>query len=611
MLNTSELNSRIGASKEAKKTYERRWEIALRFLNGEQHTGWDTTTQAYSNNAGARGGGAKHIVINKILPLYKNLLSRLSTNYPGVAVMPASPSSSDVTKAIASEAYLRYWWSVNKMSKVARKVIEYLLSTGTAAVYAYWCNGRVKAAAVSPMDLFFDAAVLDPVDSEWIAVRCWSNKKEVEERFPEAAPKLRELSASKAESTPGRLVYDDTNGPPGTYEIFEVYHDGKLSILCCGVLLHQSDMPDALLPVHIIRWTEVPNIAWGQGLVEPLLDLQRVYNASREMVMNNVALMSNPKWLVPRGAGLASNALTSKAGEKVFHEPGFEPKQVPAAPLPQYVFDNISRTSSDMLDTSGIYSATLGNKPGGALSGVAIDKLVANDLSSLQVSQNCIEEAFADVAKSVLVLTKAYLDKPTMIRQLDGLGSAVYYEIAQADLVEDPDVLIEAGTLFQDSIESRERRVLSMYEAQLIDKDTAMRELSFRTGNAYLLKQMRDLSHAREILELVQQGAMVELMPTDDKASFKAVFEEFMRDPAFYLLPVERQNYLTDMLYMLSGEQAGRPLGAPESTAEAAEDLGMAKSPVTQAQVAGMTLNNAQDQAYLSQTQAAAGTEGE
>jgi hypothetical protein len=604
MLSDKDLFGRINASKESKKIYERRWEMCLRFLNSEQHANWDATSRSYTT---ASRKGDKHLVINKILPLYKNLLSRLSTNYPGVAVMPASPSSSDVTKAISSEAYLRYWWTTAKVSKIARKTIEYLLSTGTAALYAYWCDGKVVARAISPVDLFFDAAVLDPEDSEWLAIRVWSNKEEVEERFPEALGRLKDLEASKADAVPGRLVYEDGEGPPGTYELFEIYHDGHLTIMCKDIILYRGKTPSEIVPIHIIRWTEIPNIAWGQGLVEPLLDLQRVYNSSREMVMNNVSLMSNPKWLIPKGAGLASNALVGRAGEKVFHEPGFAPQQVPAVPLPQYVFDNITRTSTDMLDTSGIYSATLGNKPGGSLSGVAIDKLVANDLSSLQVSQNCIEEAFADLAKSVLILTKAYMTKAQMIRQLDSYGSAVFFELNEQDLVEYPDVIIEAGTLFQDSIEARERRVLSMFQAGLIDKSVAMRELSFRTGNAYLLKQMKDISHAREMLELIKRGALVELLPTDDKESFKAVFEEFIKSPEFYYLPVERQDYLSDMLGMLAGQDPMRPLNSPESASEAAEQLGVQRSVGSQMQTSSNLLNNAQDQAYLTGAEEAGG----
>jgi hypothetical protein len=600
MLNASQLSQRIETSREAKKVFERKWELCLRFLAGEQHRGWDAVTQSYSDsNARAQ----KHIVINLILPIYKNLLSRLATAYPGVAVMPASPSSSDVSKATASEAYLRYWWGANKIDRLGRKVVANLLSTGTAAVHVYWADGSARADAVQAQDLFFDAAVLDPEDSAWIAVRCWSRKEDVYAQFPEAAEALKDMDPSDADGPVNKLHYDDGAGPPGTYEVFEVYHDGKITVLCKGVQLYHGDMPNGIRPVHIMRWTEVPNIVWGQGLVEPLLDLQRVYNASREMVMNNAALMANPKWLVPKGAGLSDGSFTARPGEKILHEPGLKPEQVPGVPLPSYVTDNIRQTHADMLNTAGVHSATLGNRPTGGLSGKAIDSLVANDLSSIQVSQSGIEDAFEDMAADVLVLTKAYMSEATMIRQLDGLGHAIFFELQQADIVDDPDVIIEAGTLFQDSIESRERRVLDMFQAGLIDKDVAMRELSFRTGNAYLLKQLQNISHAREMLNAVKLGAMIEILPGDDKEAFASVFGEFLRNPEFYELPVERQNYITDLLRMLTGEDAARPVGAPESAAEAAEQLGLQRSPASQAQIAGMAVQGAADQSYLDDVQ--------
>lgn len=597
----SDLATKIDLAKQSKALYERRWDICLRFLNGEQHPGYDSVTQAYGS--GARGSvGQRRLVINLIQPIYKNLLSRLATNYPGIAVMPASPSSASVVQAQMSEVYLRYVWHQRKVDRVFRRLVEHLLSLGTGALHVCWEPGETTPTikAVSAFDLFWDSGALNYADSDWIAVRKWATRDEVSRAYPDFADKLSvdmdEAFNSSSSIIPSQLFYSDTQRAPDAVEVFDIYRNGKHTVMCEGITLYEGPTPQGVTPVHVALWTEIPNVAWGQGLVEPLVDLQRIYNAGREMVMQNAALMANPKWLIPKEAGIAANALTSRPGEKVYFAAGFQPEQRAGTPIPSYVIDNNRQVAAEMQDVSGIHSATLGRQTKGGLSGVAIRSITENDLSSIQVSQDYIESAAQSAAESILAYAKEYIPERVMVRQLGSLGRAVFREVSRDDLVDNPQVFIEAGTLFQDSIEDREARVVAQFQAGLIDKDTAVQELSFRTGNGYLLRRMEQVSHAREMLDVVLSGGAIELLPTDDPSIFTEVFDEFVRSADFYQQPPERQAYITDLLRMWKSPD---PFGAftPQSTDDAAQALGLAESPITQAQVAAGALTAAGRQA--------------
>lgn len=598
-LTAAEIADRIESSKMQKQTYERRWEICLRFLNNEQHPGgYDAVTQGYGG-AGNRGR-ARHIVINLIGPLYKNILSRLSTNYPGVAVMPTGPSSDQVLQAQMSEVYLRYVWQAKKVNRVARRAVEYLLSLGTAGVHVYWEPGDTMPCikAVNAFDLYWDAGALNHEDSDWIAVRRWATPKELRKVYPAFAEYLDDPDNSPTASgiINSQLRYTDSQPAPGKMEVFDVYCDGEHIVMCDGQELWRGETPGEITPVHVMIWTEVPNISWGQGLVEPLIDLQRVYNASREMVMQNAANMANPKWMVPSEANVAANAITANAGEKVYFDGPLSPRQEAPAPLPAYVIDNTRMIPTEMQDVSGIHSATLGRKQSGQ-SGKALEIQTANDLSSIQVSQECIEDAFQAMAESVLCYAKDNITEPVMVRQLGSLGRAVFQEIKNTDIVDSPQVLIEAGTLFQDSIADRESRVIAQFQAGLIDKDVAMKELSFRTGNSYLLQKMEDTSHVKAMLRMVTEGdAMLELSPADDPALFMEIFTEFMKKPEFYALPLHRQNYIADLI---KRQFAPVQENLPGSRAEAVEQLGLVQSPAMQAQIAAGTVEAAEQQAQV------------
>jgi hypothetical protein len=600
-LKAPEIADRIEASKSQKSLFEKRWEICLRFLNNEQHPGgYDPVTQGYAGRGNR--GRARHIVINLIAPIYKNILSRLSTNYPGVGVMPTGMDSGKILQAQSSEVYLRYVWHARKINRVARRVVEYLLSLGTAAVQVYWEPGDTMPCirAVNAFDVFWDSAALNHEDSDWIAVRRWTTAKDLKAAYGDAY----ELPTDDDDydRTSGvinsQLRYTDTQPAPGKVEVFDVYCDGKHYVHADGQNLVVLDTPSGITPVYVMIWTEVPNIAYGQGLVEPLLDLQRVYNSGREMVMMNAARMANPKWMVSTEANVASNALTANSGEKVYFDGPLAPQQAAAVPLPSYVIDNLRTIPTEMQDVSGVHSATLGRKQSGQ-SGKALEIQTTNDLSSIQVSQECIEDAFTGMAEAILCYAKDNITEPVMVRQMGTFGRVVFQEIANTDIVESPQITIETGTLFQDSIQDREARVLAQFEAGLIEKDVALKEISFRTGNSYLIAQMQEVSHAKAMLNMVTQGdALLDLGPADDVGVFMEVFSEYMRTPEYYDLPAHRQDYISDLIKrQFAPVQENRP----DSREAAVQQLGMVDSPQMQAQIVGETINGAQQQAELNQ----------
>jgi hypothetical protein len=151
--------------------------------------------------------------------------------------------------------------------------------------------------------------------------------------------------------------------------------------------------------------------------------------------------MSNPKWLIPKTAGVNPNSITNRPGEKVFYnQAGGTPTQVGAAPLPSHIFDNITRLQSEMMDVSGIHSTTLGKRA------VALQ---TGDRSQLQITMQNIEEAVKNLAECIIMLMKEHYNEPRMVRMMDGLGKLIFKELQNTDIVNNPEVFIEAGSLFR------------------------------------------------------------------------------------------------------------------------------------------------------------------
>ena len=118
-------------------------------------------------------------------------------------------------------------------------------------------------------------------------------------------------------------------------------------------------------------------------------------------------------------------------------------------------------------------------------------------------------------------------------------------------------MFLEAGSLFRHESGDRDQKVLEMLQMGLIPPDEALRELSFRTGNAQVAEKVQALSHAEDILEAAKRGFAVEIYNTDDIGAFKKVFGDYMKTEEYYKLDPERQEYIADIFVSL--ETSGMP----------------------------------------------------
>ena len=362
----------IAESKNEKKTEKRLWDLSLKFVEGRQWLSYDKRISQFITS-NLQTDGQSRVTVNLLINIYRNVLSRLALSYPSIAVMPATPSAEDILKAKTSEMALQYYWHRDDMKHKLEQLVKWLLTTGTAATHTFYDSSekRILTEVYGAYDIFFERAVISPSDSQWIALRTYATKSELKRVYPEHAEAIQQTSISD-EDNYGLISSGTTNEPPkDRVELFEIYwRDGRHAIVVGGIYLHKGKWTTKTFPVQIYRYTEVPRRLWGISMLAPALDLQMLYNRARSQVIHNVELMGNPKWLVPKTAGINTHSLTSKPGEKVFYNPaGGAPQQVAAAPLPGYMLDNISRIQSEMMDTIGIHSVTLGKRAVGVTSG--------------------------------------------------------------------------------------------------------------------------------------------------------------------------------------------------------------------------------------------------
>ena len=530
-----------------KDGFKRAWDLCVLFLSGNQWLTYNDSLRQWSVDRPTQSN--TRVTVNLLLNMYRNILARMSVNYPSVAVLPASPSTDDIVKARTSEWLLQYHWQADEMAQTISKSIENLLAFGTSAMHTYYDPGlkRVHTDTVSPYDLFFEPKVVDPEESQWVAIRTYHTKHDLKKAYPEHKEAIDKVEVTQGSQKEG--PFGDMR-PANRVEVYEIYwRDGRHAILMDQTYLFKEEesVVDPF-PVQVMRYSVIPTRLWGVGLISPLVRLQWYYNKSRSQVLQNVELMGNPKWLIPKTAGVDTSAFTDRPGEKVYYNAaGGKPEMAPPMPLPGYVLDNLTRIQSEMQDVAGIHSVSLGKRAVNVSSGSAIDVLSRNDMSQLQISQAAVERAAKSVARLMLVLAKRHYTEKKMLRMMDTLGQVVHKELSETNIVEDPEVFMQPGSLFRTEAHDRDNRILELYKMQLIDPETAMREISFRTSNAFISAHVQQMSHAQDLLAAAVLGHEIQIYASDDLKAFHQVFQEFMQSEDYYILEKETQDYISDI----------------------------------------------------------------
>lgn len=542
--------NKISESKVDKSSVMTMFDLCLYYLEGRQYLVYDRNLTRFTQSKSQRG--RNRVVINLILNLWRSVVSRLATSYPSVAVLPASPNYDDIIKSQASELALRYYWSQENIKLVLQNAIEWLVSTGNVGIQTYYDPDKKKVCskAISPYDLFFEKGATSLEESDWVVIRSFVKKSTLISTYPDKKKEIQDLSTTTGDYTTTKEGETASYSvPPNRVEVYEAYwKDGRYAVLTNNTYLFKGEYPEGAFPIQHIRYTEIPNRLWGVGLIQPLIDLQNSYNKFRNQILDNVELMSNPKWLIPKTAGVSAQAITNTAGEKVYYNPaGGKPEQVAGEPIPAYVLDNIQRVQAEMFDVSGIHSVSIGKRAVGIVSGKGIEALQQGDASQLQLTQQSIEQAVKKMAECVLLFMKTYYNEPTFMRMLDNSGGAVFREIKDEDIVEFPEVFIEANSLFRSELPDKDAKVIEMLQLGLIPPEEALKELSFKTGGmSGMIDKMAATSEAKKLIEAIKKGAQIEIYNTDDTKTFSKVFNEYIKSDEYLTLPMSIQDYISD-----------------------------------------------------------------
>ena len=612
--------SALAESLEDKATWNQLWAVCLGYVIGRQNLIYSSRDKRYVVPE------QREIVFNLLINLYRNVTARLAVAYPNVAVYPASSSSEDIIKAQSSELLLRYVWAEQNLNKKFQELAQWLITCGNAGLYTYYDPGKkdVVVKVISPYDIYFEQYATNEDESSWVAIKSYINKEAAKEAYPKFASFIEEQPQAQRGYT---SLSSGEPVPKDTIELIDYFtKDGRQGCAIGDEWVFETTMPEGYEPLQLVKYTDIPGTLWGWSMISPLIDVQTQYNRTRNQIIKNTELMANPKWLIPKTSGINNQSLTDKPGEKVYYNPGGgAPSVISMPPLPSYISESAMMLANELADISGVHSVSLGKRAIGISSGKAIETLASLDASQLQLTQNNIENATKKVAKNILILAKTYYDEKKLMRMMDSTGKMIFKKLRNTDVVEDPEIFIEAGTLFQSEIQDKEAKVMQQLQLGLLTPQEAKEQLNLRAARKDALEDMAATNHAQKMVEAILTGGEIEIYMDDDLVTFKKVFKELMSDDTYYELEVEIQNYVSDLykaiLAALKNNAVAMQQGVEpdhESIMQAKKDImsnipemAQVDSDTARGAIAGDAIDNSEKQMELNQALASVeATEG-
>jgi hypothetical protein len=534
---------------------ERQWYLNLAFYAGKQNV----QLMPVSNSNGSGVGVRLYIppapyfrarpVINRIRPIIRTEISRLTAQKPSATVVPATNEDADLAAAQAGE---QIWESVYEAQKIAskfRQAILWTLCTGNGYLKSYW-DPKKKSKSWQPlppevaaMAEKFGMPTENPPDGDF----CY----EMVTPFHLFVP---DMMQEDIEDQP-YVIQIQTRSPewiwlnygikcePTTMEATDILNDSFLnlvgagefkrdSVICYEVWVKPGNvefMPNGgmftIVGPHLVQFvegnpyihqqypfTKIPHIPSGRfyadSVITDLVAVQREYNRTRGQITENKNAMAHQKLLAAKGS-IVAGKITTEPGQVIEYNLGYPaPTPLQMQDIPAFVLQELDRLLMDFEDISGQHQVSKGQAPAGVTAATAINYLQEQDESMLSTTYQAIEEAFQKIGYQTLCYVKQYWDMPRMVKVTGRDGTYNVISFKGSDLRENTDIRIEAGSALPTSKAAKQAFLMDMMAQNFIPPEKGL-ELMDMGGVNRLYEEVR-VDYAQATRENMRMAAVTQ-----------------------------------------------------------------------------------------------------
>lgn len=541
-------------AKMARSKIEREWYRNMAMLDGRQYL-----IQIPDGRVGAgkflQPPAPPHrvrSVTNKIRPIFRTELARVTSQKPNASVVPASSDDDDLFAAQAGEQIWESLYQNKRVGQVFGRAAFWVLLCGTGFVKVWWdqkkldsvtnMQGDICYAEVTPFHLYVPDLREIEIENQSFVINAYTKPVEWISRFYGKTLKAEVVSASEilesaylnlqgAEGEPDSVLCLEAWIKPGAHRLFP---DGGYVCLAGQEILHISreGLPYAHKEYPFVKFEHIPTGKfYADSVIKDLAELQREYNRTRSQIIESKQRMAKPQLMAFKGS-VDPAKITTEPGQVILVRPGMPmPQPVPLQPLPNYVLQELDLIKADMEDISGQHQVSKGNTPPGVTAATAISFLQEKDDSLLSHTYASIEFGMEKIARQSLSHVVQYWDMARTVKTTGSDGAFDAITLKGADIASGTDIRMEGGSALPTSKAARQALLMDLMKFGYIEPNDGLKMMEIG-GVQKLYQQLKvDESQAqRENLRMRKLDEQ-EIMDFKMQAEMQPEVDELSGEP--------------------------------------------------------------------------------
>lgn len=497
--------------KNAMDPLKRQWHLNMAFYKGDQYMDIvnDRLIKLPASERRVR------LTINRIKPVVRTELARMTTQDPTAEVVPATSETKDVLAAKAAEQVFLSTRERLKLKKLILQACWWTSVCGTGYIKTTWNKEKIETypdGQVAQGDLTYTALspfhvlvpdLLEPEIQEqgyvfnvftkpidWVKAK-WNNI------LPDDIKPSVVSSTEIMDESRLNIRGSSQQGKPDSCLIIEAWiKPGACKLLPKGglvtvvdkyiVALAEEGLPYAHGDFPFAKFESVPTGSYyAASVIEDLIQPQRELNRIRSQKAEARNKMGNPGIAYYKGS-LDPNKYTNGIGQLVEIMPGMAmPTNLPVPQIPNFVAEEQEEILRDVEDISGQHQVSKGNTPSGVTAATAIQFLQEQDNSYMSTVFDSIEEAVKVIASHTIQLFIQFVDSKRMIKIVGRDGAISTEWLTGSDIRTGTDIRVEGGSSLPTSKAARIAMIMDLMTKGMIPPEMGLELMGLPNWEAY------------------------------------------------------------------------------------------------------------------------------
>lgn len=297
------------------------------------------------------------------------------------------------------------------------------------------------------------------------------------------------------------LPVSDNQESDGEAQIF-----GPMSDLP-GMMNYQHEYPYPHGRFPFAKIDHVPTgMFYAESVIKSLIPLQKEYNRTRSVMLENRNLAGKPQWGYITGS-IDPKKFTSKPGLLLAVQLGFDfPKALDQPELPPSVTNELEVTVRDMDDAASQYEISKGRTPPGVEAASAIAYLQEENDTVMYHTVASLEAAVQETGVQVLANVHAFWPTDRIVSMTSKNQFMETRQFKKSDLNPIMDFRVEPGSMAPRSQAAKQAFIIELMKMGVIDPTKALKYLQMNETNKLYDEMMLDVRHSQRENVFMSQG---------------------------------------------------------------------------------------------------------